>query len=84
MLSNDSTKSDQNAHSQRVLYLIENNLDSIFMWAQNHNNVPCYKTRITQSQIGWVIELNKADKNHSLFLLEYSHSVTNIMGTYYV
>ena len=84
MSSNDSAKSETNAPSQRVLYLIENNLDRIFMWAQYHDNVPCYKTRITQSQTGWVIELNKSDKNHSLFLLEFSHSVTNIIGTYYV
>ena len=70
-------------HQDRVLYLINKNLDAIFWFAQERK-LECYTTRITDSQTGWVIEFPKNSPLHTRFLLEYSHSVENIMGTYYV
>jgi hypothetical protein len=82
-MSVESCQSTTQEGHNRVLYLVKSRLDSIFLWAQEHR-VDCYKTRITAGQTGWVVDIDKSSKNHTLFLLAYSHSVDNIMGTYYV
>ena len=46
-------------------------------------NIPMYKTRITMSQTGWVVELPD-DKTQTAFLLNFANWVTKVGKPYYL
>ena len=47
-------------------------------------DIAMYRTRITQHQIGWVVELDPGSPLTSLFLLQWSQYITHISAPYYV
>ena len=69
-------------------YLIESqdyaNINRVWDWCQySGRDVPMYKTRISGSSTGWVVELDPKDKSTTFFLLNFSHLVTAINAPRY-
>ena len=46
-------------------------------------NIPMYKTRLTTTSTGWVVELPIDSKTTTAFLLNFSHIVTLITRPFY-
>lgn len=69
-------------------YLIESSdydkINRIWDYCQNGSkDIPMYKTRLTPSLTGWVVEL-PTDKTQTAFLLNFAHLVTLVGKPYYL
>lgn len=70
--------------SHNLIYTIDHpdHVESVWQFAQQRG-LYMYKTRVTHSWIAWVIEIPANTAVQTRFLLEFSNSVTNVMGVYY-
>ena len=60
-----------------------NHLDRLWTFCQcQGRDIPMYRGRITLHKVGWVIG-PMSESESTRFLLEFSHSVDSISGTYY-
>ena len=60
------------------------NINRIWDYCQfQGRDIPMYKTRITMSQTGWVVELPD-DKTQTAFLLNFANWVTKVGKPYYL
>ena len=57
-------------------------LERVWSYCQA-KDIPMYKTRLTNYNIAWVVELPNSSYT-TMFLLNFGKYVTNVMGTYYV